>query len=1317
MSTLVALGLANAVCAAFLAVPAYLVSRYGRRPALAHALWLLVLLKLITPPVVRPGLAWLPAAREASPVRALPSMRVVEPVVFVQAPVDTVVPQSGPMNGLSREPQKVVLTMTKPKATVEVAPPRPEPPAESAPVIAPPPAIDRGEALLRFLLLVWVCGAVVCLARALYYVLRFHRLLRHAQLAPIEVQEQADALAKELGLSRAPPIWLVPGPLPPMVWGVGRVRILFPAGLHDRLGTQERGSLLLHELAHVARRDHWVRVLELLAATLFWWYPLTWLARKQLHDREEECCDAWAAAGAIPARIYAGAILETVDFLAEARPRVPAMASALSGMRSLKERLTLILTSEVPRRLTGSTRLALIGLAAAVLPLLPTLVQAKREPAAAPPVAETAPDVEPTTFAQSAVNLLAPLDDVYSVAFAADGKRVAAGVGERDRPGVVEIFDVGTRKSLWRKMEARGVASVAFSSDSKQLAWSGWFGQAVVSDSERYRERFRLDLNDRNGRLSYSRDGKWLAVATENRGLRLHEVGTGKLAYSFARNVVDYYCVGFSPDSTLLGAGGGYFRENTEPNNVALIFDVRTKKQLATLEGHVRAVIGLAFAPKNELIATASADNTVRVWDGKSFKLRSVLKGHTNAVKGVAFSPDSKLLATGSWDGSIRFWDAWQGTQLAQLNGHPGSVREIAFSPDGQLLVSGGSQRTVKLWSVADRKEIATLRQDRPVAGPSGVVALALSRDGSRMALGKEDGSLQLRDPRTTEVVYELKAQDDAVTTLAFSSDGKRLATSGPDALVKVWDAQTGKLQHEFKGHTSWVYSLTFSRDGQYLASGAYDRSVRVWALRHGKSQELTGHRASVRSLTFSADGKLLLSGGTDKVIRVWDLATSTSKVILKGHEGGVRGLALADAGDVLYSAGEDGLIKRWDLKKGVETQSVKAVAEGQIQSLGLSPGQQVLVLGTEGGSLMVYDAATLKLHNARASVVTSGLMSLAFAPRAERLYALGGDGSVRLWHADVSPIRHLVGHKGPVRVAVFSPDGKLALSCGGWPQGDKTLRLWDVKTGKEIRTLLTAQHHVQSAAFTPDGKHALAGSDEGLVRMFDVTTGQLVRTYRGHKDGIPHLTVSADGKRFLSSGHDNTVRLWDVETGEAVRIFRGHTDWARVAAFLPDGQRIVTGGRDRTLRIWDVNDGRLLQTIEHQKEWVETIAVVPGGKQVLTAGGNNVHLWDLDTGKLVRSYTGHGFGVTSLALTRDGRTLLSSSYDGSIRAWEVASGQQLRQFQSHRDWVWSVALAPDGRHFLSAGGGGQVEGKYVAGQDFTIRLWALPAPMVTRAP
>src|SRR5262249_37308854 len=151
-----------------------------------------------------------------------------------------------------------------------------------------------------------------------------------------------------------------------------------------------------------------------------------------------------------------------------------------------------ILAAPVPGRLAGPTRLAVVGLFAAVLPLLPTLVSPESAPAeagAAPAPVEPEPaPAEPTQFAGGAINLLAVNPGVFSVAFAPEGKSVAAGYGGARWIGGVEVFDVSTRRLRWRVPEPRGVASVAYTADGTALAWAGWPGLARLRDLRTLRD-------------------------------------------------------------------------------------------------------------------------------------------------------------------------------------------------------------------------------------------------------------------------------------------------------------------------------------------------------------------------------------------------------------------------------------------------------------------------------------------------------------------------------------------------------------------------------------------------------------------------------------------------------------------------------------------------------------------------------------------------------------------------------------------------------------------------------------------------------------
>jgi beta-lactamase regulating signal transducer with metallopeptidase domain len=350
MRMLLEIGLLNAVLATGLALAVAVLTVVLRRPALAHALWLLVLLKLLTPPLVgvavplEPGE---PAAEEMAEAAA----PAVEPVADQAEPAP-----SSPSPAVGAE-----------RAVVRPAPRRPVP---------------WGHILAA----AWLVGSLAWFVRTGRHVIRFHRLLRHARPAPPELQGRARALAAQFGLRHCPPLLLVPGVVSPMVWPLGRIpRVLFPVRLLDRLDAGQRDALLLHELAHVRRRDRWVRLVELLATGLFWWHPVVWWARRQIHEAEEQCCDAWVVWGSAGVgRTYALALLEAVAFFSATRPVLPAGASGIGHLPHLRRRLTMIVQAKTPRALSWPGWLAVLGLGLVLLPLAPVRAQQPRPPRTPP---------------------------------------------------------------------------------------------------------------------------------------------------------------------------------------------------------------------------------------------------------------------------------------------------------------------------------------------------------------------------------------------------------------------------------------------------------------------------------------------------------------------------------------------------------------------------------------------------------------------------------------------------------------------------------------------------------------------------------------------------------------------------------------------------------------------------------------------------------------------------------------------------------------------------------------------------------------------
>jgi len=228
--------------------------------------------------------------------------------------------------------------------------------------------------LTQWLVAIWGTGSLTLVLIAWWRLRRFSTALADRQRAPEAIQTAAARLGKAIGLRQVPPVFLTTTAITPLLRPRARsLEIIFPAPLLNRLTPEERDTLLAHELSHVQRGDHWMRIFEFAGATLFWWHPAVWWARRELRRAEEQLCDRRVLEHLPQLRAaYARALFKTAEFLADSGPRLPALACGAGEARFLKERLLMIVEQGKSRLLSRTQRVALTLLAVALLVFLPT---------------------------------------------------------------------------------------------------------------------------------------------------------------------------------------------------------------------------------------------------------------------------------------------------------------------------------------------------------------------------------------------------------------------------------------------------------------------------------------------------------------------------------------------------------------------------------------------------------------------------------------------------------------------------------------------------------------------------------------------------------------------------------------------------------------------------------------------------------------------------------------------------------------------------------------------------------------------------------
>jgi len=306
-----------------------------------------------------------------------------------------------------------------------------------------------------------------------------------------------------------------------------------------------------------------------------------------------------------------------------------------------------------------------------------------------------APELKPAE-AVTALNAitLAVEEEVSSLVFDKEGKRLAVGTGLYRKPGSVQLWDVAKRERKWKSDPFTfGVPGVQFSTDGQRIVVGNFSDNflRLFSAADGKKEKELRGHRSKVHGIAFSPNGKTFATASLDRDLKLWDAEKLRESKTFVGHQDYAFTVAFSNDGTKLLSASA--------DRTARLWSVETGKELLQLKGHTGLVQQAVFSKDGSLIATAGGDGIARVYEALTGNYLFTLRGHRNKVESVAFSPNGKLIATSSSDRTIRLWDAASGAELLKLS-QEGVVRAILFSPDGKLLASGCDDKTVKLWDV-----------------------------------------------------------------------------------------------------------------------------------------------------------------------------------------------------------------------------------------------------------------------------------------------------------------------------------------------------------------------------------------------------------------------------------------------------------------------------------------------------------------------------------------------------------------------------------------------------------------------------------------
>lgn len=661
--------------------------------------------------------------------------------------------------------------------------------------------------------------------------------------------------------------------------------------------------------------------------------------------------------------------------------------------------------------------------------------------------------------------------------------------------------------------------------------------------------------------------------------------------------------------------------------------------------------------------------------DAVRLRLGSSLFREPNYINAVSLSPDAKLLAVCGGTQMIRFLDVNSGKEVRRIG-----IREyvqtnqISWTPDGKQLVTAG-YNGINVWDAADGRLI----RQTPNPNNNGQHGLIhVSADGKFACVGNQyqNGMVRVVDLSAGTQVTSVKPVQNGAVQGALSPKGEYVATWGqhyhrggekPEEVnqiartVQLWDAKTGKEKASLLSDIYQIMCVRFSPDGSKLAASG-NGTVQLWDVATGKlERRFAGRTGQGVQLLFSPDGRILTAAGQDGCVQSWEVATGKRAGVYEGPAVHVTGLQYKPDGQLLAWAVNSNAIEIWEVQSGKR----------------LTP---------QGGH-------------------TAAITALQFAPDGKTLVSCGSDGKVLRWDAatgkELGPLelkesdakRRMYGYpRGYIGPTYFSPSGKYLVASGSNGGG---AAVWDVEAGVELFALTSVGGYVDRSgiiAFSPDSSKLLAmnrynGREQTMpIPIWDVETGLPTPALKGQKGDFTCAGFSTDGNILVTcaysyppnGGQVAEAWAWDLTTGRTLSKVHLPNNQFHAVQFLDHRLYVAfhtnyNSGQNQRQKVYDAITGAEVRSLEGSfmnQSPTHAVALSPDrrllafgiqGYDYDTSGGRSARaarkivIWEVASGSIRHELSGFDGSVTTLAFSRDGKTLASGCSDTTILLWDLA--------------------------------------------------------------
>ncbi len=541
---------------------------------------------------------------------------------------------------------------------------------------------------------------------------------------------------------------------------------------------------------------------------------------------------------------------------------------------------------------------------------------------------------------------------------------------------------------------------------------------------------------------------------------------------------------------------------------------------------------------------------------------------------------------------------------------------------------------------------------------------------------------------------------NEKVWSTRFSRDGRFLASADDQGRIRIWDFEERKIHViKEKSHQGEIRALDFGPRDLIASGGLNDFVVKVWQVSAAGLEllsSLEGHTGDIEDVAMSPDGKRIISTSMDRTARIWDWEEKRVLHILK-HPWTVFDVDISPDGQEVVTSCRDNRIRIWDATSGKLLERIEAMP---LESkdffkhrwpVVFARSGQLIAAGCHRGEVKVWDRGSLEI------LVTlwgheAGVWSLDSDPAGNRLVSCSHDRTLRLWEIDTGREPHCFrGHSHSVYGVAFHTSGT-AIASGS---RDGSVKVWDPELSGTPRVLIGHVGEINSLALDPEGKWVATGGNQGTIHTWDAATLEMAARLTGHRRAVGDLDFSPMGDRLVSASEDRTVRIWNPQTGEELMLLQGHGDQVLSVAFHPKRQILASGCKDGIVKFWSSRTGHSIKSFRAHTHSTECLRFSPDGKLLATGSGyGTIRLWDAYSGQELKSIPGTASAVFCLAFSPEDSRIAAGLNGGKIQVWEVSTGELALEWEGHQEMTFSVTFSPDGHRLVSSGG------------DSVVRLW-----------